>query len=319
MQRDVHKTDYEIIVVDNGSTEPLDEDECRRWGADLRFVPIAPTVASPSPARALNAGIASARGGLIGVFIDGARMASPGIIASAGMASALADRAVIVTLGFHLGSNVQMESVSHGYDRAHEDQLLARSGWTENGQRLFDVSVFAGSCRNGWFSPITETNAMFMHRELWEELHGFDEAFETPGGGLVNLDTLARAVRLPEVVVVTLLGEGTFHQVHGGVATNAIRGIPEKFHAEYIDIRGRAYETPVYESLYFGSVPDNVLASIGRSARVALGRSNYVHASTGRWSHPRLTRVSAWWRLRRLMRATASLLVRAASRKAGGT
>src|ERR1700682_3770784 len=144
VQRGVQKADYEIIVVDNGSTQPFDEDECRGWGADLRVVAIPCGSASPSPARALNTGIAEARGELIGAMIDGARMASPGIVAFAGMAGRLSDRAVILTLGFHLGSRVQMESVLHGYDQEQEDGLLAQSGWTEDGYRLFDVSVFSG-------------------------------------------------------------------------------------------------------------------------------------------------------------------------------
>ena len=55
-----------------------------------------------------------------------------------------------------------------------------------------------------------------MPRSLWEELGGYDEAFETPGGGFVNSDTLTRAVSLTNTTIITLLGEGTFHQVHGG-------------------------------------------------------------------------------------------------------
>src|ERR1700683_1909253 len=103
MQRSVQVSDYEIIIVDNGSTKPFDEDECRQWGADLRVLRIAPQAASTSPARAVNAGIAQARGALIGVLIDGARLVSPGMIGFAAMADGIAQRAVVLTLGFHLG------------------------------------------------------------------------------------------------------------------------------------------------------------------------------------------------------------------------
>ena len=272
MQRGVQASDYEIIIVDNGSTAPFDENECRQWGANLRILRIAPDSAVPSPVRAINAGRAQARGPLVGVMIDGARLASPGLVKFAIMADALAERSVILSLGFHLGSRVQMESVLQGYNRAQEDRLLERSGWTADGYRLFDVSVFAGSSAGGWFRPISESNAIFMRKPLWDELGGFDDRFQTPGGGYVNLDTLSRAVALPEVTVVTLLGEATFHQVHGGVATNAVHDVHAAFQAEYIKIRGYPFQAPVYQSLYLGSVPVNALASINRSAQMNLAR-----------------------------------------------
>ena len=42
MQQGVAAEDYEIIVVDNGSTEPFDEDALRRYGADVRILRIPP-------------------------------------------------------------------------------------------------------------------------------------------------------------------------------------------------------------------------------------------------------------------------------------
>ena len=47
-----------------------------------------------------------------------------------------------------------------------------------------------------------------------------DESFSMPGGGFVNLDFFERMVLTPGVTLVTMLGEGSFHQVHGGTTTN---------------------------------------------------------------------------------------------------
>src|SRR5262249_36058225 len=163
---------------------------------------------NPSPCCAINRGLALARGELCGVMIDGARLASPGLIAGAFRGRRLHPRPVISTLGFHLGPDVQMKSVSSGYDRVEGARLLDRVDWTRDGYRLFDISVFAGSSADGWFAPMAESNALFLTKDLWTQLGGYDERFRAPGGGLVNLDTYVRACTLPDSQLITLLGEG---------------------------------------------------------------------------------------------------------------
>jgi hypothetical protein len=86
---------------------------------------------------------------------------------------------------------------------------------------------------------------------------GLEERFQTRGGGLVNLDFFQTALARPELEYVMMLGEGTFHQVHGGVATNAR---PEnhpwdEFHAEYVGIRGRPFDLVRRKPFYMGRVP----------------------------------------------------------------
>ena len=65
-----------------------------------------------------------------------------------------------------------------------------------------------------------ESSSLFCPPTLWEELGGLDERFALPGGGLVNHDLYRRACALHGVELVVLLGEGTFHQYHGGAATS---------------------------------------------------------------------------------------------------
>lgn len=259
MQRGIQQADYEILLVDNGSRQPFDEGLCRRLAPNLRVIRV--PAPGPSPVRAINAGLAQARGELVGVCIDGARMASPGLLAAARAASHTHPRAVVGTLAFHLGPDVQPRSVAEGYNQQVEDALLASSGWESDGYRLFDISAFAGSSRDGWFVVPAETNALFLRRELWSELGGYDEGFVGPGGGLANLDTWARACALPDSGVVLLLGEATFHQVHGGIATNSTTPKWDLFHEEFVRVRGRAYQRPQPAPTFYGS-----LAPIQRAA-----------------------------------------------------
>ena len=46
-QRGIAAGDYEVIVVDNGSPEPLDRNTLRGFGADLRLVRLDPAAALP--------------------------------------------------------------------------------------------------------------------------------------------------------------------------------------------------------------------------------------------------------------------------------
>jgi glycosyltransferase involved in cell wall biosynthesis len=273
MQTGIAEDDYEILLIDNGSTRPFDEDLCRALAPNLRVIHVPD--AGPSPVAAINLGLAQARGELVGVFIDGARMASPGLLALALAAARSHERPVVGSLAFHLGPDVQFRSIAQGYDQRVEDELLAKSGWDADGYRLFDISVFAGSSQDGWFTIPAETNAVFLPRALWQELSGYDPGFVTPGGGLANLDLWARACHLPQSQVIMLLGEGTFHQIHGGIATNSTENKWNYFHEEYVRLRGRPYQRPRVPARYYGTLTHIPRASL----QTSLDRYYQPHAS----------------------------------------
>lgn len=249
-QRGTEGINYEVVVLDNGSTPPVDQSSLQALLPGVRV--IRPENPQISPASAINRVMEAANGRLLGLWIDGARLASPGIVKLA-MEAWRADPArAIGTLAFHLGPDVQMRSIFDGYDAEAEDALLAQVPWREDGYRLFNISVLAGSSVPGWFGCIAETNGLFLDRTLWDGLGGLDERFEAPGGGFVNLDLWERAVAISGGHPWMILGEGTFHQVHGGAATN---GLPEDraaMGAEYAAIHGRRFTTPSYEPHFVG-------------------------------------------------------------------
>ncbi|MEM8791008.1 MAG: glycosyltransferase [Pseudomonadota bacterium] len=250
MQNGIAADDVEIIVVDNGSSDPADLEACLREVPNAAFISLPKT--GVSPCHAANVGIAAARADKIGVMIDGARMASPGLLRAAIDALGTGDKTVVGAHGFHLGREVQSEALKNGYDADAEDALLTKSGWETDGYRLFDISVFSKSSGKGWHTLPSETNALFMHRALWIALNGYDERFAALGGGLANLDIWKRACELDDAKVRILGGEGTFHQIHGGASSNAAVSLREEFDREYIALRGKPYERPRIDAEFLG-------------------------------------------------------------------
>lgn len=269
-QRQIDANAYEVIVVDNGSDPPLDRAAVEAFGANFRLIRI--DQASPSPAAAVNRGLAEARGDVIGVMIDGARIVTPGLIHFARHAARLHEKAVVVTLGWYLGYDFQWRSLEAGYDKWKEEALLESVAWPEDGYRLFEVGTMDESSVDGWFHPISESNALFLRREFWETLGGFEEQFDDPAGGLVNLDVFIRAVESPGAKIVILLGEATFHQLHGGTNTNSPLARQHenwtRWGAQYGAIRGRPWTSPQLKGLptYIGTLPRPALLRFVRAA-----------------------------------------------------
>lgn len=265
-QRGIPAGDYEIIVVDNGSPRPLALPPSEAIGVAVRLHRI--DHASPSPAGAANAGIALARGDLIGLVVDGARMASPGLLAGAQQADALSSRSVTTAPAWHLGPGAQIDATAHGYDQAAEDRLLEACGWEQDGYQLFSISTAAPSSQRGLFGAMGESSSLFLRRELWHELGGLDERFSLPGGGLVNHDLYRRACALEGTQLVVLLGEGTFHQTHGGAATSGLIGRDE-MREEYARLVGEPHRPPSNRPIFLGSVSLQYLPHIAASVELA--------------------------------------------------
>lgn len=265
-QQGIEDLDYEVLVVDNGSTQPLLESEVEAFGPEFRYL-FFPT-SSVSPAAAINAAVRASNGRHVVICIDGARILSPGMLRFIALATRLAEKPVIGSLAWHLGDKVQKLAMLEGYGQDVEDRLLAQSGWEQDGYRLFSVSCLANSSGSGWFRSISECNCVAVPRDMYNDLGGFDEAFALPGGGYANLDFYKRACEWPGAQLVTLLGEGTFHQFHGGAATNALPEVHpgKRFVEEYERLRGRPYAKPRAQPIYLGGLPRQAYRFIKKSA-----------------------------------------------------
>jgi glycosyltransferase involved in cell wall biosynthesis len=252
-QRGVESLDYEIIVVDNGSETLPDVAGLQALAPGLTVVRAEGS--SASPARAVNQAVAATRGRYVGIVLDGARMVTPGVLALARSALAMDRNALATPMAWHLGPDSQARSRLAGYDAAEEDRLLNSIDWPVDGYRLFEIATPApGANPRGFGGPMNESCCTFLSRDRFEALGGYDESFISPGGGYVNLDFFIRSLESPGSSLVVLLGEGSFHQVHGGAASNASDpvGTDRAFAAEYERIKAKPYIHPEVDAIYLG-------------------------------------------------------------------
>jgi hypothetical protein len=273
-QRGIGADPYEVLVYEISSGDMLPDEFIAGLPDNFRHTRLDAT--STSLVLALNRGLREARGRVIGTMFDGARIVTPGLLRRALLASRMHPRSVVTTLGWHLGCDTQGVALTHGHSPAYESELLARVGWPRTPYRLFEASTLDPSSADGWVAPISDSSAIFMSRDLWSLLGGYDEGFVSEGGGLANLDLMKRACETPDAQHVLIADEGTFLQARGGTATHAaaqdLKRRREAWHEEYRRIRGIAFVPPDQsERVLYGAVRGEVAAHLA-SALVAPSR-----------------------------------------------
>ena len=251
-QQHINKDDYEVIVLDSNSSEPLQQE----WVESLQsnFIYRYISTSQPTPCKAMNTGISIARAEHIVCMIDGARILSPGILSNMMRINGFAPNAFIQTISMHIGSELQNISVTKGYNQKVEDRLIATIDWELNGYHLFDISSLAASSKRGYLHPLSESNCFSAPKKKLLEINGFDENFQMPGGGLVNLDVMNRINEDLSIEPYVLLGEASFHQFHGGVATNVpLDEHPsEIFREEYMTLRRKPFLPNKRQPTFYG-------------------------------------------------------------------
>lgn len=262
----ISQDDYEIIVVENGSTEPLDRDAIESIAPNVRYFYLEDP--PPSPGYAINFGVDQARGDVFGIMVDGAHMLTPGVLRWAMAPFHYRTNPVVTALRFFLGPESQVESVPKGYSEEDEDRLLQEIRWPENGYRLYEIGVphryefKGGPPKLFWFVRQFESNCLFVRRTAFEAVGGCDLRFDIPGGGCLMPDLYRELCELDDAVIVQILGEASFHQVHGGVSTSVTSEIQQQLWETYTDqyesIRGRPFEMSQKEREFIGHMPNKL-------------------------------------------------------------
>ena len=267
-QQGADDIDYEVIVVENGSDEDqkLSAEFVASFGPEFRYLDLG-AEAHPSPCFALNEGVARSSGRVVGLMIDGAHILTPGVLHHAMNASDVYAPAVVSTQQWYVGPGQQPDAILDGYDQQAEDELFLRVEWPANGYRLFEIGHFIGT--RDWLDGVWESNCIFVPRSVLERVGGLDESFTMAGGGFSNLELYERLAGDATVHEATILGEGSFHQVHGGTTTNDADVVERRdkirsYADHYAEMRGRGFRGPNKTMHFVGTMSPNSVRSRAR-------------------------------------------------------
>ena len=218
-QQGVVPEDYEVIVMENSSSDNLDPAAVDALPDNFRYVLREETAATP--VYAVNEAFALCRAPFVCLMIDGARMVSPSILSTALKAYSVTQQAIVAVPGYHLGEDEQHLVADQRDLAAEEAELLASVDWRRDGYELFRIATFSGANRNGYLQPIMECNCLFASAENFAAIGHANRDFTLPGGGSINLHMYRSLGMLPGTELFVLPGEGSFHQYHGGVTTSS--------------------------------------------------------------------------------------------------
>lgn len=248
---------YKVIVLDSGSSQHIDEKMVKSFGEQFEYQYVA--AKHPSPIEALQLGLDSCKTPYVMVCIDGARMLSPGIFQKSLDIIKINPNAFITTTGFHIGKHHQNYSILNGYNQEVEDKLLEKVNWQSNGYALFKISSLY---QDGYsfFSHLAESNCFMVKTSHMRDI-SFHQGFISKGGGLINLSVFKDLIEIKQLQVYALIGEATFHQFHGGAASNiSMAEHPvQEYRKEYKSIMGKEFSVPKYNPIYYGDINNDLI------------------------------------------------------------
>ena len=271
-QQGVDDKDYEVIVVENESSNTLPnriiESLPHNFSYHRRLEP------SQSPVHAINFALEKTRANTIGLIIDGAHAITPGVVKLALDAFKMSANSFVTVPSYHLGAGEQNKTCLQGHNQDVEKQLLKDIHWPHNGYKLFDIGTLCDANPRGFLAPIMESNCYFAPKELFDKIGGADSDFDLPGGGSINLHMTRLLGTHSEVEFYTLAGEGSFHQFHDGTTTSENRQSVVESHYNQLHSKwGGKFEYLSRNPIILGNIAPEVLRHFDFSVQKMIRRN----------------------------------------------
>ncbi|MGC1507629.1 glycosyltransferase [Ketobacter sp.] len=276
-QKGVSSTEYEVIVVENSSGNNIPPHRIKQLPENFKYVLREEPGVSPAPA--INHALTLCRGENIGLLIDGAYVLTPGVLTYALQALRLY-KAVVAVPGYYLSQQGKDGGIGSSIVE-YEQNLLRSIHWKTQGYSLFREATFNPGNRNGQFHPFMESNAFFFPKAAINE-RTVDESFALPGGGSLNLHIFRQLCLSLETAPVILMGEGCFHQYHGGVSTSNNSERDERvktFKQQLNTYWSGGFKAVTREPLFFGHISQEALPFVQHSIEAGERRFSRLKSS----------------------------------------
>ena len=202
----------------------------------------------------------SPRGEAIALMIDGAHVLTPGVLRYGMLGLRTYEPAIVATQQWYVGPGQQPDAMHAGYDqRLRGPAVRARSSGrsTATGcSRSATSSATATGSTGCGRATASSCPARCSSRSAASTRASRCRAAATP-----TSTSTSGSARRPDVTVVTILGEGSFHQVHGGTTTNQARprrarpSVLSSYREHFARARGRGLRGPRKPIHYVGSMP----------------------------------------------------------------
>jgi hypothetical protein len=249
---------YEVLVMENPSDNNLKNHDFSIYNAEIKYFYNNENLPLTS---AINNLSEKASGDYLIIIPDGARLLSKRVLHYCKQAINIDKKSIVAFHGFHLGLFPQQFSVEQKlYSKADEVSFLKSIDFPNNPDSLFLNASWAGSSNRGSFFEMAESNCLMLPKDLWLRVAGFDERLDIPSGGIANLDLYGRVISNFDHKLFFVLGEGCFHQLHGGDTTSSNEKKFNKYKLDYKEKTGKEWRFVKRDDYEFlGRVPPQFL------------------------------------------------------------